>query len=390
MQPALHLAADRAQRRGREHALGRAADAEIDVDAAVGPRGRDHAGDVAVADQADAGARLADLRDQLLMARPVEDQRDQIADLDILGPGQIGEVLARRGVDVDHLLGQAAADRDLVHVGVGRVEEAAGAGHRDAGDRVRAAGRGDRGALERIERDVDLGPAARADLLADVEHRRLVALALADHHGALDVEHVERLAHRVDRRLIGRVLVAATHPGRARDRRALGHPHRLEREVAILESDLVRHGSALPLGRAAAAPASYKASIRIIRGGSSTASSAPISARAPVICASAVSCVVRTIGTGSPGLRGPLDQGLDRDLVVAQAGGNVGHDARLVHHHEAKIIGAVVPVHRRDRQRLELRGPAPPNTGGRAPLARSVRSATTAEAVGPPPAPRPE
>ena len=34
-QPALHLAADAAQRRRRQHALGRAADAHIDVDAGV-------------------------------------------------------------------------------------------------------------------------------------------------------------------------------------------------------------------------------------------------------------------------------------------------------------------------------------------------------------------
>src|SRR5262249_22798910 len=47
-QPALHLAADAAQRGGRQYALGRAAGAEIDVDAAVRARGRDHARDVAV------------------------------------------------------------------------------------------------------------------------------------------------------------------------------------------------------------------------------------------------------------------------------------------------------------------------------------------------------
>ena len=34
-QPALHLAADAAQRRRRQHAFGRAADAEIDVDAGL-------------------------------------------------------------------------------------------------------------------------------------------------------------------------------------------------------------------------------------------------------------------------------------------------------------------------------------------------------------------
>ena len=44
-----------------------------------------------------------------------------------------------------------------------------------------------RGALERIDGDVDLGARRRgADLLADVEHRRLVHLAFADDDAALD------------------------------------------------------------------------------------------------------------------------------------------------------------------------------------------------------------
>ena len=64
-QPALELAADAAQRRRREHALGRAARAHIDVDRRVGIGDRDHPGDVAVGDQHDAAAEAAQLGDQL-------------------------------------------------------------------------------------------------------------------------------------------------------------------------------------------------------------------------------------------------------------------------------------------------------------------------------------
>ncbi len=75
--------------------------------------------------------------------------------------GERGEVLGRRVVEVDHAVGQSAADRDLVHVDVGRVEEAALLRHRDDGQRVGQPLGGDRGAFQRIERDVDLGPVAR-------------------------------------------------------------------------------------------------------------------------------------------------------------------------------------------------------------------------------------
>jgi hypothetical protein len=59
------------------------------------------------------------------------------------------------------------------------------------------------GAFQRIDRDVDLGAGFVADLLADEQHRRLVELALADHHRAIDRQLVELAPHCVDRGLIG-------------------------------------------------------------------------------------------------------------------------------------------------------------------------------------------
>jgi hypothetical protein len=64
--------------------------------------------------------------------------------------------------------------------------------------------------------DIDFRPGLASDLLADEQHRRLVALALADHHGAVDRQLVELAPHRVDRRLIGRLLVAAAAQARRR------------------------------------------------------------------------------------------------------------------------------------------------------------------------------
>jgi len=91
-----------------------------------------------------------------------------------------------------------------------------------------------------------LGPCL---VLADEQHRRLVALALPDHDGAVDRKLVELAPHGVDRRLIGRLLVAAAAQSRRRHRGPLGHPHELEREHALqrqvrLDGDR-RHGVAL-------------------------------------------------------------------------------------------------------------------------------------------------
>ena len=88
-------------------------------------------------------------------------------------------------------------------------------------------------ALERVDRDVDRRRRAVADLLAVVQHRRLVLLPLADHDDAVHADRAEHRVHAVDGGLVGGDLVAAADPARGLHRRGLGHAHELEREVAI-------------------------------------------------------------------------------------------------------------------------------------------------------------
>ena len=69
------------------------------------------------------------------------------------------------------------------------------------------------------------------DLLADVEHRRFVALAFADDDRAVDRHRVHHLAHRLDGHLVGLVAVALPHRVRARDRGLLDDAKKLERKI---------------------------------------------------------------------------------------------------------------------------------------------------------------
>ncbi len=79
----------------------------------------------------------------------------------------------------------------------------------------------------------------RAQLLADVEHRRLVALALADHDAARDLHLVEDAPHRLDRDAVGVLAVAAAHGVGRRDRRLLG-----DGDEVLLEQPLEAVGPA--------------------------------------------------------------------------------------------------------------------------------------------------
>ncbi len=74
----------------------------------------------------------------------------------------------------------------------------------------------------RVDRDVGLRTFAAPDVLADEEHRRLVALALADDDPTGERDLVHRAAHRLDRRGVRLRGVAVAHPMRRGDRARLG------------------------------------------------------------------------------------------------------------------------------------------------------------------------
>ena len=167
------------------------------------------------------------------MTWTIQHQHRDRAGVDTLGLGEATDVVGRGGVEIDHALGIAGTNRELLHVDVGGMQQGAAIGHRHGRDRARHVLGAQRGAFERVNGDVDLGAGLEADLLADIEHRRLVALALADHDGALDRQLVELAPHGVDGGLVGRLLLPVAAQPRRRHRRPLRHAHQLQRENAL-------------------------------------------------------------------------------------------------------------------------------------------------------------
>ena len=178
----------------------------------------------------------ADLTDEVDVAVTLEDADDEVLDVALERLGDVADVLGGAGVDVDRV-GGLGPDGDLLHVGVGRVQQRALGTEREHRERVRLTVRGEVRALERVDGDVDL-LAALADLLADEEHRGLVALAFADDDRAGDVDVVERRAHALDGGVVGRVLVALAHPAAGGQRCGLG-------DLEHLDDTGVAHASSL-------------------------------------------------------------------------------------------------------------------------------------------------
>ena len=133
------------------------------------------------------------------------------------------EIVLRRAIEVDDAFRIARADRDLVHVHVGRMQQAALGRDREHRQRIGHGLGADRRALERIDGDVDTRALAGAHLLADVEHRRLVHLALADHHAAANGQLGQLPPHGIDGGLVGALDVTATAQSRGGDGGGLRH-----------------------------------------------------------------------------------------------------------------------------------------------------------------------
>jgi hypothetical protein len=148
---------------------------------------------------------------------------------------QRAHAFGRRHVQRHGVGRKTRPDRQLVHVDIGRVQERAARRHRDHRQRVRHVLGGQRRALERVERDIHRRAVSGAHFLADEEHRRLVAFPFADHHDALDIQHVQLVAHRVDGGLVGGLLVAAADVIGRGQCRGLGHAGESQREHAVVE-----------------------------------------------------------------------------------------------------------------------------------------------------------
>ena len=75
-------------------------------------------------------------------------------------------------------------------------------------------------------------------MLALEQHRRFVLRPFADDDDAVHRDRVQHHAHGIDRRLVGRFLLPPAHPAAGRQRRRLGDPHQLQRQIP---ADLLFH-----------------------------------------------------------------------------------------------------------------------------------------------------
>src|SRR5690625_3810154 len=205
----LDLAAQALQGGGSQYPLRCPAGAHHRVDVRAAHRRRQGSDDIAVAYELHTHSRFTYLADELCMAGTIENHHRQVLQPTVQAHRHRPQVRRGRPGEVN-LAGCRRANYQLLHVGVGGLEEAAFLCQSDHRHRVVDHAGGDAGSLYGVDGDVHrpVPLAAQSHPLAYVEHGRLVAFALANDDLTVDVQLVQHLPHRVSARLVDQVRVA--------------------------------------------------------------------------------------------------------------------------------------------------------------------------------------
>ncbi|MNV76038.1 hypothetical protein D3C71_1693680 [compost metagenome] len=129
--------------------------------------------------------------------------------------------------------GQIGAAGQLLHVDVRRMEQAALVGDGDHRLGVLQAAGDNLGAFQRIDGDVDGRPLLVADLLADVQHGRVVHFAFADHNRPVDGDGIKHGANGRCRRIVRGILVSPADPAGRSQSTQFRNPYNLQSQFTF-------------------------------------------------------------------------------------------------------------------------------------------------------------
>src|SRR6516162_4895376 len=160
-----HIAVQAAQGGSREDTFRSSAGAHHSVDTGSNHGRCDSGSEVPVGNEPDASTSLADIRNQFFVARAFKDNNYQIVNFTVERFGDIPQVIADWGIQIDRALA-GRTDHDFLQIAIRSVKQAvplAGCQHRNRSWRT---GRTQVGALERIDRNIDLRIGGTVGILA--------------------------------------------------------------------------------------------------------------------------------------------------------------------------------------------------------------------------------
>src|SRR5580700_10039081 len=200
---------------------------------------------VSIADQANAGASLADAFDQVSMTRTFQNNDHQVIHAALEAAGDGLQIVLHRRIEIHRATGGWPHD-DLIHIAIGRVKQTTLLGSGQDSNCAAGAGSAEVGPLERIDGNIDPGCVRlvleHTHVLSDVEHGRLVPFAFTNDDRAMDRNAIHCRPHLLDRQPIGGFGVIESHGSGRRDGRLF---HNTEKFKGKVEHKLPPRGAAI-------------------------------------------------------------------------------------------------------------------------------------------------
>ena len=193
-QLALEVAAKSTHGCSGDHTLRSGADAHQAVGSGAGETTGDGCLHITIGDGLDACTGGTDFSDQILVTSTVHHNDVQLINGKTQALAEDLDVLSGRLADVHLALGGRRSSQ-LLHVEVGGIEQTAGLRSRQNSHRTALAIGAEVGALAGVHSEINARTGAAAHFLADVEHRGLIPLALADHDAPAHVDLAHALTH---------------------------------------------------------------------------------------------------------------------------------------------------------------------------------------------------
>src|ERR1700752_1625277 len=182
------------------------------------------------------------------MSRAVEHNHRQIFDIASETPRNVLQVVFHRGINVDDPA-RRWPNYNLVHVDIGCIQQTTPFGGSQNCNRVVGAKRAEVRALERIDGYINLrtrfsnlltNTKAAAYFFANVEHRRFVTFAFANHHAPAHGHSVHYFPHCFDSYVIRKLSITLTHGSGGSYCRGFGYAQEIQRQLALC-SEVVTH-----------------------------------------------------------------------------------------------------------------------------------------------------
>ena len=189
---------------------------------------------VAVSNQGDTCASLADFIHQTIMTLAVQQNYVQVAYFTVHSLSNTCQVFAHWCIDIDAAF-STGADSDFIHVHIRSMQQAATRSDSNNCDSTVLSFSNQVGTFNRVNSNINLRSASTY-FFADIQHRCFIHFAFADNNGTFNVYGIKGCTHSVNSQAVSTILIASAYKMTAGNSCRLGYTYKFQRKLSVHSS----------------------------------------------------------------------------------------------------------------------------------------------------------